>query len=266
MRKDISRYYNPAKTISGNAIVIGVCEKTIKNYMRKNNISARNNNLKNRIKRLNKVLLDLKKNNQKPTIKILSENLDWSNKTVIKYLKYCKNSVEKGNLKLPESTPNPSDEKYTPAYAVMPLLKYVSPSLTVWCPFDTEESEFVKRLTDNGNKVIYSHISRGQDFYTYQPSEKWDIIISNPPFSNKRKIVERCLSFNKPFAVLLPLTWLNDTAPNQLFYQKEFELLLFDKRIHFNNERKINFACGYFCHQFLPRHIIFDKLSPIIKA
>lgn len=92
---------------------------------------------------------------------------------------------------------------------VYPILKYISKDWVVWCPFDTEESNFVK-LISKQNKVIYSHISEGKDFYNYEPSEHWDCIISNPPFTNKRKIFERALSFNKPFALIMSNTWLND--------------------------------------------------------
>lgn len=110
-----------------------------------------------------------------------------------------------------------NDECYTPAYAVTPIIKYIPKNAVVWCPFDTLESEYVKQIAENGNKVIASHIDNGQDFYTYEPKDKWDVIVSNPPFTNKRKIFERALSFDKPFALLFPLTWLNDAAPKQIF-------------------------------------------------
>lgn len=110
-----------------------------------------------------------------------------------------------------------NDECMTLRYAVLPILKYLSKEMVVWCPFDTVESEFVKVLSEHGYKVIYSHISAGQDFYTYEPTDHWDVIISNPPFTNKRKIFERALSFNKPFALIMSNTWLNDAAPKQLF-------------------------------------------------
>ena len=55
-----------------------------------------------------------------------------------------------------------NDECYTPHYAVKPILKYIPKDAIVWCPFDTEESEFVKQIS-NTNKVEYSHISTGQD-------------------------------------------------------------------------------------------------------
>ena len=82
-----------------------------------------------------------------------------------------------------------NDECYTPDYGVAPIIKYVPKDKIVWCPFDTQESEYVKQLNANGNKVVHSHISEGKDFYKYEPDE-WDIIISNPPFTNKRLILK----------------------------------------------------------------------------
>lgn len=74
-----------------------------------------------------------------------------------------------------------NDECYTPDYAVKPIVKYISKDWVVWCPFDREDSEFVKLIRANGNKVIATHIENNQNFYEYDPSEHWDCIISNPP-------------------------------------------------------------------------------------
>ena len=84
-----------------------------------------------------------------------------------------------------------NDECYTPDYGVKPIIKYIPKNAIVWCPFDTEDSEYVKQIKANGNKVIATHIINNQDFYTYEPNEQWDMIVSNPPFTNKRKIFER---------------------------------------------------------------------------
>lgn len=136
----------------------------------------------------------------------------------------------------------------------------------IWCPFDTEGSEYVKTLKGNGYNVVYSHINNGKDFYKYEP-DNWDILVSNPPFTGKRKIVERALSFNKPFALLLPLTWLNDSASKQLFKDKDLQLLMFDKRIKFINngkiENKITFSSAYYCWNLLPKQIIMKELKEI---
>lgn len=160
-----------------------------------------------------------------------------------------------------------NDECMTLEYAVKPIIKYIPKESVVWCPFDTEQSNFVKLIKLNGNKVITSHIKNGQDFLTYEPSEQWDIIVSNPPFTNKRKIFERAMSFNKPFALIMSNTWLNDSAPSKIFLNsnKQLQLLMFDKRMKFlvngKIEKKITFSSSYYCWNFLPKDLIFEHLE-----
>ena len=36
-----------------------------------------------------------------------------------------------------------NDECYTPAYGVEPILEFIPEGAVIWCPFDTEDSEFV---------------------------------------------------------------------------------------------------------------------------
>lgn len=158
-----------------------------------------------------------------------------------------------------------NDECYTPKYGVTPILKYIPENAIVWCPFDTAESEFVKQISKQ-NQVINSHISLGQDFLTYNPKFQWDVIVSNPPFTNKRKFFERALSFEKPFALIMTNTWLNDSAPKQLFKDKDLQLLMFDKRMKFNSpdgraNDKITFSSSYYCWNFLPKQIIMEELG-----
>ena len=158
-----------------------------------------------------------------------------------------------------------NDECYTPRYGVEPIVKYLPKDKVIWCPFDTEESEFVKVLRENGFTVVHSHISSGRDYYKYEPLLGWDIMVSNSPYTNKRGIVERALSFGKPFALLLPLTWLNDSAPKQLFKDKDLQLLMFDKRIKYLNNgvvgNKITFSSAYYCYDLLPKQIIMEELK-----
>jgi len=157
-----------------------------------------------------------------------------------------------------------NDECYTPKYGVIPILKYIPNDAIIWCPFDTENSEFVKEISKT-NTVIYSHIDAQEDFFTYEP-EEWDIIISNPPFTNKRKYFERALSFNKPFALIMSITWLNDAAPKILFKDKELQLLMFDKRMRFvkpsgETMGSPTFSSAYYCWNFLPKQIIMEEIN-----
>lgn len=162
-----------------------------------------------------------------------------------------------------------NDECYTPDYAVRPLLKYLEKfkGKTIWCPFDTEESEYVKILTQAGFNVVYSHKDDGQNFYDFGDGlfatdlPEFDLIISNPPFHNKALMVEKILKFNKPFALLLPLTWLNDRTPYNLFSKEGLELMLFDRRVKFKNcGNQPSFGVGYYCRGILPEKIVFEQL------
>ncbi|MEA2090967.1 MAG: tRNA (adenine-N(6)-)-methyltransferase [Campylobacterota bacterium] len=139
-----------------------------------------------------------------------------------------------------------NDESYTPAYGVKPIIKYIfkyieekydnyDRDMIVWCPFDKPSSEFVKQIKELPFvDVLHSHIDNEQDFFEYEPDE-WDMIVSNPPFKNKRHFFERALSFRKPFALLMTLASLNDKNPAFCFYEAgvDMQLLKFDKRIHF---------------------------------
>jgi len=159
-----------------------------------------------------------------------------------------------------------NDECYTPDYGVKPILKYIPKNWVVWCPFDTEDSEFVKQISKT-NKVIASHICNGQDFLLYEPKEHWDCIISNPPFTNKRGMFERALQLGKPFALIMSLVWLNDNAPKTIWkeYNKDLQLLMFEQRMEFikNGESigRPTFSSAYFCADFLPKQIIIEKLE-----
>ena len=162
-----------------------------------------------------------------------------------------------------------NDECYTPEYAVRPILKHlknfalnkIGGVITVWCPFDKEESNFVKLLKESWYKVIFSHIDNWQDFYNYEPKEHFDIIISNPPFTNKKQFFERALSFNKPICLLMTLTWLNDSWPKIVFKDKDLQLLMFDKRISYINAwSSPTFSSAYYCHDFLEKQIIMENI------
>jgi hypothetical protein len=169
-------------------------------------------------------------------------------------------TIDSGKLMYSEGN---NDECYTPFYGVVPILKYIPKDAKVWCPFDTIDSEFVKQISKQ-NEVVFTHIQYGQDFLTYEP-DNWDVIVSNPPFTNKRKFFERALSFNKPFALIMTNTWLNDSAPKQLFKEKDLQLLMFDKRMKFHSpdgrsNDKITFSSSYYCWNFLPKQIIMEEL------
>ena len=140
------------------------------------------------------------------------------------------------------------DELYTPTYAVKPLLNYIPEGTqTIWCPCDTLESNIVKELMNNGYNVICSHIADGKDFFHYEPEQEYDMIITNPPYSIKDEMIERCYQLNKPFALLLPITALEGTRRHNL-YKSGIGLVVLDKRCDFNGKGSCWFNTSWFIH------------------
>lgn len=155
---------------------------------------------------------------------------------------------------------NEKDEYYTPPILVKPIIKYLKPNSTIWCPFDTKNSEFVILLQEQGFNVIYSHIWYGQDFFLYEPKENYDYIISNPPFTKKLEVFKRLYKLNKPFAMVCGLPILNYQEIGEFFVGKSLQLLIVDKKVSFDGNTA-SFNNSFFCKDILPRDIIFEHLE-----
>ena len=151
------------------------------------------------------------------------------------------------------------DEYYTPKLLVEPLLQYIPKDKVIWCPFDKANSEYVLTFKEKGYKVIYSHIDDGQDFFTYCPKEHFDYIISNPPFTKKLDVLKRCYELNKPFALLLGMPILNYQVIGEFFVDHPLQLLIVDKKVSFDGNT-CSFNSSHFCHNILPRDLIFHHL------
>ena len=174
---------------------------------------------------------------------------------------------------LKSNTTVSGDEVYTARFAVEPLLKYLEQfqtrmghAITVWCPFDNNDSEFVKVFQEEGYNVTFSHLEMGQDFFEYEPPQPYDIIISNPPFSKKDAVLRRLYELEKPYAMLLPIPALQ--GQKRFPYLIGTQALIFDKRINYymDAEKKqvqkgVSFGSFYLCRDFLPKDLIFEKLN-----
>lgn len=170
-------------------------------------------------------------------------------------------TINKGYLTA--KTTKASDEYITPDYAVVPVLEFLMTQYTIWSPFDKEDSPYVRILRAAGHKVIYSHIDDGKDFFEYEP-EHYDIIVSNPPFSLKDKIIKRLYELNKPYMILLPIPTLQ--GQKRFPYIQNCQALVFDKRISFMNADGVtktnpSFGCFYLCRDILYKDLIFKPLE-----
>lgn len=180
-------------------------------------------------------------------------------------------------MKMDKVAGSQNDEFYTPEYAVLPILKYLKPNSTVWCPFDTEQSNFVKVLKENGHTVTFTHLETGNDFFNweYMPSlhteRNCDYIISNPPYSLKGEVLEKLFKMNKPFAMLVGVVGLFESKKRfSMFKKNDFEIMYMDKRISYfkdYSEQKPSlnppFSSVYLCKGILPKQIVFEEINKL---
>ena len=161
-----------------------------------------------------------------------------------------------------------NDEFFTPEYAVVPILKYIPASSTIWCPFDTEDSHFVRMFKARGNKVIATHISTGQDFF-FSPVPDCDYIVSNPPYSLKNEVFEKLFLIGKPFAMLVGVVGLFESQRRfKMFVENDFEIMYMNKRVAYfkdYSEQKPSlnppFSSVYLTSGVLPEKIIFEFIN-----
>lgn len=160
-----------------------------------------------------------------------------------------------------------NDEWYTPVHAVQPIVKYLKQKefRTIWCPFDTEHSNYFKVFKEHDFNVIATHIGTGQDFFTY-PIPDCDVIVSNPPYSCKGKVFEHLFKIGKPFAMLVGVVGLFESQHRfEMFKNNPFEILYLNKRISFLKSYdevipSMNppFSSVYLTSRILPQQICFD--------
>jgi hypothetical protein len=146
------------------------------------------------------------------------------------------------------------DDYMTPKYAWENIQHYIPKDKVIWEAFygDGKSGEY---LTELGFNVIHND----NDFFE---SNEGDIIVSNPPFSDKNKTMNRLKELDKPFIILLPQPAINTTSIRELF-KDELQIIIPRKRIQFiknGNElqNKCNFDCFYYCYKMnLQRDIIW---------
>lgn len=131
-----------------------------------------------------------------------------------------------------------SNDFQTPPEALTPLLPFINRKWKIWEPA-AGRGNLVVALSQRGYKVFGTDIKyrpsdeHRLDFLIGQPKWKWDMLLTNPPYSLKQQFLERCYELGKPFALLLPLTTFETEKRQKLFRQHGLEVIFLDKRINF---------------------------------
>tara|TARA_R110000764_G_C10779000_1_gene355914 strand:- start:30 stop:521 length:492 start_codon:yes stop_codon:yes gene_type:complete len=149
------------------------------------------------------------------------------------------------------------DDYMTPKYAWENIQEYIPKDRVIWEAFfgDGTSGQYLEEL---GYNVIHND----NDFFE---SNEGDIVVSNPPFSKSKDIINRLKELDKPFVLIMPITKLITSYFRENFKDTEdhLQIIIPRKRIQFvknGNEiqNKCNFDCFYYCYKMnLPRDIIW---------
>ena len=123
-----------------------------------------------------------------------------------------------------------NDEYYTPQWVWECLKPYIPNNKIIWeafCNTDDASRESGKILKNLGFNVICN----GEDFFE---NDYGDIVISNPPYSIKKEVMERLFILEKPFMLILPNIILN----TKYFIEwankdKDLQIIILPKRVDF---------------------------------
>lgn len=164
-------------------------------------------------------------------------------------------------------TPLGMDACQTPAYAVDPLLPYLTEGWNIWEPA-AGEGYLVEALYDSGFSVESSDVLTGQNFFEYEP-DRWDCLITNPPYSIHFQWLERCYKLGKPFALLLKVDILGTKTAQEMFDQFGIEIIFVNPRINYKMPVKgfdtggAQFATAWFTWGLgIGRQMTFAKVNP----
>ncbi len=142
------------------------------------------------------------------------------------------------------------DDYMTPKYAWENIAHLIPKDKVIWEAFygDGKSGEYLKEL---GFNVIHEPV----DFFE---NDLGEIIISNPPFSKSKEIMNRLRELDIPFIIIMPTAKLT-TSYIRAWKDKGLQIILPRKRIHFEkqiNGKKVenwknacNFDCFYYCYK-----------------
>jgi hypothetical protein len=151
------------------------------------------------------------------------------------------------------------DDYMTPKSAWENIKHIIPKDKVIWEAFygDGKSGEYLKEL---GFNVIHEPI----DFFE---NDLGDIVVSNLPFSKCPEVLERLISLNKPFILIMPCSKLTTQYMRRLFSgNNDLQIIIPRKRIQFvkcvdgkpaeGNKDCCNFDCFYYCYKIgLPNAI-----------
>jgi hypothetical protein len=150
------------------------------------------------------------------------------------------------------------DDYMTPKSAWEAISQYIPRGKVLWECFygDGNSGLFLREL---GFDVIHVNI----DFYE---NNLGDVIVSNPPFSDAKRVLARLAQLDKPFILILPSSKINTQYFRDSFKDKGIQIIIPAKRIQFTKlvnglvpdaySSRASFDTFYYCYKIGLEHDI----------
>jgi hypothetical protein len=141
-----------------------------------------------------------------------------------------------------------TDNWMTPKSAWENIKHLIPADKTLWEAFygDGTSGTHLKEL---GFNTIHENI----DFFL---NDMGDLVVSNPPFSLIKEVLQRLVVLDKPFILILPSSRINTQYFRNIFKDKRIQVIIPEKRIQFikmpfdpKNGKSCNFDCFYYCYK-----------------
>jgi hypothetical protein len=131
------------------------------------------------------------------------------------------------------------DDFTTPLSVWEEIKSFIPNDKEIWCPFYFDGDHKLRELG-------YDIIHNDEDFFD---NDRGDVVIDNPPFSIKKKVVHRLLEIDKPFILIMPVSVLCYNYMRE--YKDKIQIIIPRKRINFAPELKssASFDCLYYCYK-----------------
>ena len=128
------------------------------------------------------------------------------------------------------------------------ISQFIPKDKTIWEAFllNNHTSKSMDYLTELGHEVVGSP---ELDFFS---TNLGDIIVSNPPYSIKKRIFERLAILDKPFIMILPVSTITKQYVKKINREK-LQIIVPDKRMQFlkgeDQLKRCYFDTMYLCYK-----------------
>ena len=152
---------------------------------------------------------------------------------------------------------NDDDYESTPAIWSY-ILPFVSFDAVIYEPFycSGRSKEILNSL---GYKNV---IHKDEDFFTNYMKYNFDITVSNPPFSIKKKVFDTLKNIGKPFIMVVPVSILTKKFFMEKYRDTDVSILIPRNRMQFSKKGEVSGRCWFdtifVCYKLkLDKQIIF---------